>query len=245
MAHQDYLGTFNQGQFDRFSTWATSQLSTIDARIKHLNAEIYRVGKVTLSYDRGIPTGLTADPSDSYMAKLLACYEVKGGNPFIDLRTRDVSDPVFLEKGDETVAAHTMSNGEPVPGKGLADSPSAEAMSVLRGWLETTLDSRFGRLERKIRRALDYQDQMVLEIAELNARRADLAERLDQVNQMIADPNYRAITGDTDPLGIMSYAPYSSYDVPTVAAPDSPTKREAVTPQRQQGGIVKPGQTTG
>lgn len=243
MAHQDYLGTFNKAQFDRFIAWARPQVATIDGRIRHLRAEIYRVGKVVCQYDRGIPTGLTADPSDSYMAKLLAAYEIKGGNPFIDLRTRDISNPVFLEKGDEATSAHSMSNGEVVPAKGLADSPSGEALRAVRDWLDTTLDARFSRIERKIRRALDYQDQLNSEVQLLLEQQTGLEDKIDQVNQLLADPNYRAVTQDDDPLGLLSYAPYSSYALPNAGSLPDATRREAVSPQRQGGTIVKPGQT--
>lgn len=249
MAH-DFLGTFNQAQFERFAEFARNQIEAIELRIKHLEAEINRIGMVTFRFEQGVPQALTATPKSSYMAKLLAAYEVKGGNPFIDLRTRSRTDPIFLQRADETVSAHTMSNGEPVPYGSLSDGPSAELVRKARGWLEETLHGRFGRLERKIRRALDYRDQLEEEVSELRTLRADvdtpnsLEQLLVQIQQLIDDPTYRAITPDTDQFGLMVHAPYSSYDIPSGGDPNTVVRQSgATTPQRQQGIIVKPGQT--
>lgn len=247
----DFLGTFNQAQFDRYSEFARNQLELVDLRIKHLEAEMIRIGVVVFRYDEGIPQALTADPETSYMAKLLAAYEVQGGHPFYDLRTRSRSNPIFLQRGDEVTSPHTMSNGEAIGGKGLADGPSAELVRRSREWLDETLQSRFGRLERKIRRALDYRDQLELEVSQLKVLQSELTtansleDLLARIQQLIDDPSYRALTTDTDPFGLLVNALYSSYDVPSSRDPNAPSRQaSAVVPQRQQGVIVKPGQST-
>jgi hypothetical protein len=249
MAHNTFLGTFNQAQYERFADFARSQLTTINDRIQHNNAEITRIGKVVFRYKRGVPQGLTADPEDSYMAKLLAAYEVLGGNPFIDLRTRDRTDPIFIEGTDETQSPHSMSNGEPIGERVKADAASGALMREAREWLNAVLDRRFNKLERKMRRALDYQDQLEQENTDLVTKRDGFEDLLSQIERLIADPGYRPLTADMDPLGLLTNAPYSSYDVAQTTTdagqdvdPNRLTNREAVQPQRQQGVIVKPGQ---
>ena len=106
MSH-DFLGTFNKSQFDRFLAFARSQLPLIDARLLHLNAELARVGIVIFRYDNGVPLGYAADPPQSYLGKMLAAYEVLGGNPFRDLRVRLRTDPVFIRRGDTLTDAQT------------------------------------------------------------------------------------------------------------------------------------------
>ena len=268
MAH-DFLGTFNQAQFQRFASFALGQVILFDLRIKHLEAEMDRIGTVTFRYDRGgIPQALTADPETSYMAKLLAAYEVMGGNAFIDLRTRGRTDPVFLLRTNETVSPHTMSNGEPIPGKGLVDGPSAELVRTAREYLEETLAYRYNRLERKIRRALDYRDQLELEVQALQTAQSGLVERAQEealdgvtlndllgeaeelvpkslkaifsdVQALLNDKNYRPITPDTDEFGIKVHAPYSSYDVPVTGGdPNTTVRRSGATVPQRQQGTI-------
>lgn len=243
----DFLGTFNKSQLDRYLAFARSQIPLIDARINHLSAEMNRLGAVTFSYTQGVPKEFTADPADSYLGKLVAAYEVLGGSPFNDLRVRAKSDPVFAVRSTEAVPVQYMSNGEVIGAKGLADAPTAEMMRKARTWLNETLKTRFDRLERKIRRAVDYADELQNEIDELTAMKQSLStegsfEQLAAtVTQLITDPNYRATfdDGGTDPFGLTVYAPFSSYD--TVASTDVnlPT-RSSDTAQRQNTGFVGP-----
>lgn len=247
MAH-DFLGTFNRSQFERFLAFARSQIPAVDGRIRHLEAESFRIGRVVFRFDRGVPQGFAGDPPESYLGKLLAAYEVLGGDPFHDLRVRLKTDPVYLIRGSETVSAQYMSNGEVVGAKGLADALSAELMRKARSWLDDTLQYRFGALERKIRRAMDYADQLEGEISQLKVIRAagsvrgSLEEIAGQIEQLFGDRNYRAIFDDagSDPLGMNTHAPFSSYDVESDTAEIGVT-RTVETPQRQNSGFIGPG----
>jgi hypothetical protein len=247
----DFLGTFNSTQFERFIDFARSQLPLIEARIKHLDLDIVRIGGLSFTFDsNNVPTAVTASPSDSYLGKLLAAYEVLGGNPFFDLRTRNKTQALFVLAGSESNPATTMSNGEPLPTRGLRDAFSAELMRSLRKPLYDTLDRRFERLERKIRRALDYADQLQDEINDLRVLQSagtlegSLEYVANQIEQLFGNTNYRAIYADAggDPLGINTYAPFSQYDVapnkdPAAGGP----QREVFRPQRQGTGFVGPG----
>lgn len=248
----DFLGTFNRSQFERFIAFARSQLPLVEARILHLGAEIERTGRLVFSFDsNNVPASVTASPSDSYLGKLLAAYEVLGGNPFYDLRTRNKTQALFVVSGVENSPAVSMSNGEPMPTKGLRDAYSAELIRRLKDPLHDTLTRRFEKLERKIRRSLDYVDQLEDEIADLRVLQA--AATLDgslefvanQIQELFGDRNYRAIydDGGKDPMGINVYAPFSQYDVepsqdPVVGGP----QREVLRPQRQDTGFIGPGE---
>lgn len=245
----DWLGTFNKSQLDRFLAFARTQLPLVDARIQHLEAEQNRLGTVAFRYDQGVPKEFIADPAESYLGKLLAAYEVLGGNPFHDLRVRLRTDPVFAIRGSETTPMQFMSNGEVIGARGLADAPSAEIMRQARVWLESTLNGRFDRLERKIRRALDYADELEREITNLKLIKqgveidGSFEQLADQLVQLISDPNYRAIFDDAgkDPFGLTSYAPFSSYDATPSNDPNL-VDRTADTAQRQNKGYVGPGE---
>lgn len=246
----DWLGTFNASQLNRFLAFARTQIPLIDARITHLEAELNRLGTVVFSYAHGVPKEFIADPPDSYLGKLVAAYEVLGGNPFQDLRVRTKADPVFAMRGTETTPVQYMSNGEVIGARGLADGPSAELMRSARTWLNDTLKGRFERLERKIRRTLDYADELQTEIDNLNTIKQSVATQgsFEQLaatmTQLLTDPNYRAIfdDGGKDPFGLTSYAPFSSYDA---VAPDDPNiqPRTNDSAQRQNTGFVGPNET--
>lgn len=246
----DHLGTFNRSQLDRFLVFARSQIPYIDARIQHLSAEQARVGAVTFKYDKGIPVGFSADPPESYIGKLLAAYEVLGGNPFQDLRVRARTQPIFVVRGSEIAPATYMSHGEVIGAKGLADAPSAVLMSQAKDWLADTLHGRFGRLERKIRRSLDYSDQlqaeadMLTKIKQAASIEGSLEAIAAQLLQLISDPNYRAIFDDKgkDPFGLTTYAPYSSYDAVQSTDTSLVDRAGAEAPQRQNSGFVGPGE---
>jgi len=238
----DFLGTFNQAQLERFVAFATTQLDLVDARIAHLSLEQIRIGVVIFRHDAdGVPTGYAGDPAGSYVAKLLAAYEVLGGNPFLDLDLRLRTDPVYRRKGDEASGLSSyMSNGEVIGAVGKADAPSGNAFRQARQWLDPTLEHRFDRLERKIRRSQDYADQLQTEIDALNLikRGADVEGSLENsiqtIMELITDVTYRAIHADTDPRGAGNQAPFSSYDVD-----GTPAEK----PQRQDTGFVPPGGT--
>lgn len=250
MAH-DWLGTFNKSQFERFIAFAKAQLVTVEGRLRHLEFELLRIGTVALSFDTdGTPISYTAAPVDSYVGKLVAAYEVLGGNPLLDLLVRHKSQPVFVLKASEQDSPQLMSSGEVIGAKGLADGWSAEAIRQARGWIDDAMQYRFDRLERKIRRAIDYADQLEDEKAYLTVIQAagTTTGSLEQIEQAILDlinnPNYRAIYDDAgaDPCGFKSYAPFSSYDVVASGDPNI-IEREGVSYQRQNTGLVGPGET--
>lgn len=251
MAHDSWLGTFNRSQFSRFVAFARSQLPSVAGRIQHLRAELSRTGALRFTFGPdNLPMAVTANPSDSYLGKLLAAYQVLGGNPFFDMRSRNKDQAIFVPQGTSANSPTSMSNGEVMGAKGLQDAFSSELIRKLRGPIQETLDYRFSMLERKMRRAIDYADQLEEEIASLELTQAAATTKgslefiANQIQQLISDRNYRAIYDDqsTDPVGLNTYAPFSQYDVeapidPVIGAPNRVVER----PQRQDSGFVGPG----
>lgn len=249
----EFLGTYTKSQIDRYLAFARTQLPAIDARIQHLEAEMTRVGTVVFRYDNGKPLGFAGDPADSYLGKLLAAYEVLGGNPPRDLRVRLKNDPVFKLQGTEYNQPYAMSNGEVIPHRGKADAQSGALFRQAREWLDDTLHHRFGHLERKIRRAMDYRDQLDDELSNLQIIQsaANVEDSLEyvaaKIQGLISDPYYRVLfdDGGQDPDGLTAHAPFSNYDVPQGGPIDDneDADREVEVPQRQDGGLALPGQT--
>ncbi len=246
----DYLGTFNRSQWEQFLAFARSQLPYANARIRFLSLEISRIGTVSFKYTEGVPQGYAANPPESYLGKLLSAYEVLGGNPFQNLRIRQKSQTVYIVQGDETTPAQFTSSGEVVGARGLMDGPTAELSRAARNWVDDTIQARFNRLERKIRRAMDYSDQLQREITELGViqRAAETTGSLEyiasKVGEYLKDNNYRAIydDGGSDPFGLKTYAPFSSYDAGPPADPNADVNRERVSAQREDSGYRGPGE---
>ena len=245
-----FLGTFNASQFNRLVAYARSRLALIDRRIRHLTIERQRIGFLQFSYDTaGKPISYTtgdAGVATTYIGQLIAAYEVLGGDPFFDLQIRTMSQAVTRPRGTELATSKILSNGEPIPAAGLSDGPSGNAVRTIKSWIADDLD-RLDRLERKIQRAVDYSDQLQEEIAQLTAiqgsAEADgsLENLVALVQQLLADPTYRAIADDAgrDEFGKFIYAPMSSYE------PQGRTPSGGVSVERTNSGYVVIGEDTG
>lgn len=242
MAH-DFLGTFNKSQLDRLVANVRAQGDLVAGRIQHLEAEKARLGVPVFKYDeKGVPTGYSVEPSGSYMAKLMVAYEVLGGDPFYDLNLRLKTSPVFKQAGSEMEEPELMSNGEVIGAPGKADGLSATAVQGLKAYVSDTLYWRRERLERKIRRTLDYYDQLDLEVKALqmmllgDAVTGSIENIYKYLSELIADTTYRAIYDDRgkDPNGKLPNAPYSSYE---------PNQREGSPGYvRGEGGVYEKGE---
>lgn len=242
MAH-DFLGTFNKSQLDRLVAHVRAQGGLVQGRILHLETEKNRIGLPVFKYDeKGVPIGYSVDPPTSYIAKLMVAYEVLGGDPFYDLNLRLRTSPVYKQAGSEMEEPELMSNGEVIGAQGLADGVSATAVQELKAFVPDTLYWRRERLERKIRRALDYFDQLdaesqALQLMQLDDSATGSVENLYKyLTELIADPTYRAIYDDKgkDPNGKLPRAPFSSYE--PNAAEGSPSY------MRGEGGIYEKGE---
>jgi len=240
-----FNGTLTASQFDRFRTYIRNQVTLIDARIQHLQAEKARVGNLMFAYDEGgVPTGSANDPPTTYCGKLFGAYEALGGDIEYDLQVRSAKQPVFALTGNEAQMSQLSSNGEVAGVGGLSDAQSATLMQSLRRWTADDLGYRREALERKIRRAIDYSEQLDLEISELLLMKgnADVAGSLEymisQMESLAADRRYMPITDDSkdpDPHGKFAKAPVAAY------MPGGGGKGTTSTSyQRTVDGLVKP-----
>ena len=241
----NFRGTFNKSQFERFAAFARAQTSDILGRIKHLTAERIRIGSLVFAYKDGLPTGYEPDSPTSYLGQLIACYEILGGNALADLNLRTLSQPVFLIPGDETRPAQQLSNGEIMGLPGTGDGVSAVLMQQARAWMPEVLDYKRDYLERKIRRMVDYSDQLQAEsdllqqILAAKESGGSLEYILDQIAQLIADDTYPAVTDDkgADPGGLLNNAPPAAYQ----SGPD--TVASDVWDKQADGQVTAPGES--
>jgi hypothetical protein len=217
----EFLGTFTASQFTRFSTWIQAQTAQIPARIQHLQAEQNRIGSLSFAFDAGgAPTFIQPSDATTYIGRLFQAYEALGGDAEFDLQVRAMGQPVFKTTGTENRISQTMSNGEVQSAPGLSDAPSAELFRQARDWAYDVQLYRRDLIERKIRRALDYVDQLQAEITQLQTIMSDastngsIAFLVAGVQNLISNRYYIAAANDAgspDPHGKMAYAPVAAY----------------------------------
>lgn len=235
-------GTFTVSQFKRFEEYVLAQVQHIDARIAHLKAERDRVGQLSIAYDKnGNPTHIASDEQHTYLGRLFGVYEALGGNVEFDLQVRSAAQPIFRIPGDATKPSQLLSNGEVLGHRGLGDAESALTIQAMRKWVDQDLFRRRESLERKIRRAIDYAEQLTTEISELQTLKGvesdegSLAHHISIINSLKGDRNYMAITNDDgkDPHGRFAKAPIAPYT-------PGPRGATAVAYERTVNGLVTP-----
>lgn len=238
-----FNGTFTVSQFKRFKAYLLDQVEQIDQRVAHLEAERERIGSLAFAFDEsGNPVHITSDHQTTYLGRLYGAYEALGGNSEFDLQIRSASQPVFRLPGDVTRAAQLLSNGEVIAAGGLGDAESAHVMQALRHWVEQDLFRRRESLERKIKRAVDYAEQLTAEINELKLLKGapeeegSLLNYIQTIEELATNRHYMAITDDDatpDPHGRFARAPIATY---------MPGEKGATSQayQKTLDGLVKP-----
>lgn len=122
-----------------------------------------------------LPKSFTASDS-SYAGKLLQAYRILGGTPETDFMLRTTDQPVFLTRGNnidtstvgtDPTAGYSdlLSNGRRVRGTQRFDRDVGVQVNRLKSWQLEAIKQKREHLEFKIKRALDYSDQLQREIA--------------------------------------------------------------------------------
>ncbi len=133
-------------------------------------------GIFVTEYDGPNPVSYSAS-AGSYAWKLLAAYRVLGGVPERDMLLRTSDKPVFKTKGtnirqpDAGVTtggfSDMYSNGRRDRGTQRFDRDLGLTVEKLKNWQLEAIKAKRERLEFKIKRALDYSDQLQNEIVVL------------------------------------------------------------------------------
>lgn len=192
-------------------------------RLLHLVAEQTRIGTIQFTYDAGgNPIGYDAGgtPPVTYIGKLVAAYEILGGDPLFDLQIRSMSQPVYMLPGTNTTPAQQLSSGDIVAQPGLMDGQSADVVQNAQAWAPDVLKYKRENIERKVRRAMDYVDSLTAEINTLTYILSDssntesLQYYITQIQTLLADPNYRRAYNDLnqDFHGKLPHAPFGAWD---------------------------------
>ncbi len=198
-----FFGTFTSAQWDEFVSFINIQKVDLQARRKWLSAQLLRNGvfrteyddvtKMPMDHDPNVSEGgFTCTPNNSYGAKLLSAYRMLGGVPEHDMLLRTSDDPVFLttgsnletgENSNKTGYSDVYSNGRRDRGSMRFDRDLGLLVESVKAPFLETIKLKREHLEFKIKRALDYSDQLQREI--------------DQIDSLIGDGiNFRGTLDD-------------------------------------------------
>lgn len=191
----NFYGTFTTGQLQQLIDFSKIQERDLKARQAWLTAQVTRNGVFTTEYDSKtfMPVSFTASQG-SYAAKLLQAYRILGGTPEKDFMLRTRSQPVFLTRGknidtgvtgvDPTAGySDVMTNGRRIRGSQRFDRDVGVMVDRLKGWQLEPIKRKREHLEFKIKRALDYSDQLLQEIKVLDVLLDDTSGR--QVDDLV------------------------------------------------------------
>lgn len=165
----NFYGTFTTGQFNDLVDFSKIQEQDIGARIDWLSAEIPKVGTFLTEYDSDdrYPVYFDCLPVDSYGAKLLRAYKILGGVPERDMLLRTSDKPVYLKRGvnasptdPDSGYSREFSNGRIYRGNQRFDRSIGIRVEALKRWQLEAIKRKREHLELKIKRALDYSDQL-------------------------------------------------------------------------------------
>ena len=144
-------------------------------RVRWLGSELIRNGTFITEYDEATnyPKRFVVSPPSSYGAKLIMAYRILGGVPERDMLLRTSDQPVFLTRGvnisqdpNNTNSGYSdlYSNGRRNRGGQRFDRDLAIQVEKFKKWQLESIKRKREHLEFKIKRALDYSDQLAIEM---------------------------------------------------------------------------------
>lgn len=211
----NFFGTFTTGQFEIFENFTELQRLELELRKDWLTRQLLRNGVFKTEYEGITPVNFTALPRNSYGAKLLEAYKILGGVPEFDMLLRTRDQAVYLTSGaqlgiteNETMTggySEVYSNGRRDRGDQRFDRDLGLKVEKLKKWQLGAIKQKRERLEYKIKRALDYSDQLEQEIKLidklLNGVRGTVNDQILDVRLEMQNPEAANVVVTKDKFG--------------------------------------------
>ena len=196
---------FTTGQFNEFIDFSKIQEQDVRDRITWLKRQLDLNGSFSTVYDDDDtnPVSFSCGPPYSYGAKLLQAYKILGGSPEKDMLLRTSDKPVYLTRGvnidDNPTSGYseTFSNGRRFRGNQRFDRDIGLKVQKLKSWQLEIIKRKREHLEFKIKRCLDYSDQLQIEVN-------TLSRMIDDSNERSVDMQVASIKGDMFAIGSMN-----------------------------------------
>lgn len=199
------LGIFRQGQWQQFRRFVLNERRDVFARISVIKAELDRIGFIRVAYDtttddESVTTvsekrvGVTVNPPDSALAKLVGAYVVMGGNP-LDISMFMYPDKVFIsdtfsyfqypsggqlspksaapaysgdvyQQGMSSIETYNLA-GRKGGRRSLEDSDMVLFMSQAQRWVRQEIAYKRNNIEARIIKLCDLREQLEAELDDL------------------------------------------------------------------------------
>ncbi len=170
----NFYGTFTTGQFLKLQEFAKIQERDLLKRKNYLEACLLRNGVFITDYDPQTYFPLKFEVTkNTYASKLMLAYKSLGGNPEQDMMLRTSDKPVYLTRGTNISSdgsdsrsgySDLFTNGRRARGSQRFDRDVGIQVQNLKNWQLESIKKKREQLEYKIKRALDYSDQLQREI---------------------------------------------------------------------------------
>jgi hypothetical protein len=211
----NFFGVCSSGQWLVFKAFALVQKVELQLRRMWLQKEISKIGTFVTTYgDDFMPQEFIATPHNSYAAKLMEAYKILGGVPERDMLLRTLDQPVFLTSGvgisksdDDGVSggySDVFSNGRRFRGGQRFDRDLGLTFDKLKKWQLEAVKHKREHLEYKIKRALDYSDQLQLELNQIEILLGDGTGSVDdqilQIELAINTPGSMTVVDNPDDI---------------------------------------------
>jgi hypothetical protein len=190
-----FFGVCSSGQWLVFKAFALVQKTELQLRRMWLQKEISKIGTFITEYgDDFMPKEFTATPHNSYAAKLIEAYKIMGGVPERDMLLRTLDKPVYLTSGQNITKTEggvsggysdTFSNGRRFRGGQRFDRDLGLTIDRLKRWQLESIKHKREHIEYKIKRALDYSDQLQIELNQIETLLGDGEGSVDDQIQKI------------------------------------------------------------
>lgn len=207
-----FYGTATSGQWEVFKAFSNIQRKELVLRKAWLQKQLSMNGVFTTTYDGPKPVSFTCS-AGSFGSKLLSAYRVLGGVPERDMLLRTRNMPVFKTKAQnitdvspgqtEGGFSDVYSNGRRERGTQRFDRDLGLRVERLKGWQLEAIKAKRERLEFKIKRCLDYSDELQREEATIDAllddqSRYSFDSQVVAVEVQMATPNATNVVQNLD-----------------------------------------------
>jgi hypothetical protein len=209
-----FSGTFTSAQWEALKEFGFIQRSDLEKRKLWLQAQLSRNGIFITEYDSDTNKPVLFDcNSGSYGKKLLDAYRILGGIPERDMLLRTSDKPVFLTRGSNLQISEGSSqggysdvftNGRRNRGNTRFDRDTGVLIDRFKNWQLESIKHKRENLEYKIKRCLDYSDQIQNEI--------DLIDKIMSDGFSSFDNTLSRIENDISSPGKMNYVEDSQDD---------------------------------
>lgn len=195
-----WISRFREGSWLAFRKFMLEERQDVNSRFAVIDAERERIGDVTILYKKdanGKPTeervGISIEPDNSSIAKLLQAYCALGGNPFDISMFLSPETPVIIEDTEllsqpgkgvaymtETSYSYDQGSkdGDPnllkyktsrVGGRVTLETESTTGAVIQRGrkWISKEIMNKRVRLEERIIKLCDLREQLDQEVEDM------------------------------------------------------------------------------